>query len=281
MKQLFEPLRIRDILVENRICVPPMVCFHWSAGKGIVSDKHVAHYAKMAQGKPGLIIQEATCVSKEGRLHESQLGIWADSHIPGLQRIVEAVHREGCPIFLQLHHAGIVGIAQDPLCPDTYELENGVIGKKMDIEEIKRVQNAFILAGRRAFEAGYDGVELHGCHRYLLCQFLNRNINKRADIYGQQPELFAIEILEGIRKVVSDNFAIGIRLGAFEPLLQDGLKHAHAFEEQGIDFLDISYGFVSKNPGGLDIEVPEAFPYKDVVYAAGEFKKHCNVPVLR
>lgn len=282
MKQIFEPFKIRNRIIHNRICVPPMVCFNFSDNTGFVTEQNIEHYRAIAKGHPGLIIQEATCITPDGKLHESQLGIWSEAHVDGLKKIVNAVHQEGCPIIIQIHHAGVVGIAEQPLCPDNYELRPGLVGRKMTLEDINSVKDAFISAGRRAYEAGYDGVELHGCHRYLLCQFLNSDVNKRDDVYGTEPEQFIIEIMDGIRRDTHENFIIGIRLGAFEPTLADGLRHAKILEEHGIDFLDISYGFTVEHDPTKEafLTLPIGYPFKDIVFAAGEFKKQCNIPIF-
>ena len=109
-----------------------------------------------------------------------------------------------------------------------------------------------------------------------MCQFFNRRVNRRSDEYGREPERFALEILTGIRALTPKSFIIGIRLGAFEPALADGIAHAKALEEAGIDFLDISYGF----QGMDEPEKPEDFPYRDVIYGAAEIKKQVHVPVF-
>ena len=274
-KQVSDTFSIRNTMIRNRICVPPMVVYNWSDGSGYVDDKHVEHYRQLAHGGAGLIIQEATCVTAEGQLAQTQLGIWEDGQIAGLRRITQAVHAEGCPIFVQIHHAGIVGIAEHALCPSAYQLGDKT-GAEMSVEQIHAIQQAFIRAAQRAYQAGYDGVEPHGCHRYLMCQFLNRRVNTRADVYGEHPEQFVLEILEGIRKTVPEDFVVGIRLGAFEPTLEDGIRHAKILEQHGIDFLDISYGFTEEQ----ETEKPAGFPYKDIVYAAGEIKKQVSVPVF-
>lgn len=278
-KQLKDDFFIRGMHVRNRICVPPMVIYHWTDDSGMVDDNHIAHYRAFAQGGAGLIIQEATCVTQEGRLADSQLGIWSDEHVAGLRKITEAVHEAGCPIIVQLHHAGIVGINPNALCPDAYTLHSGdseKTGIRMTEQDIAHIQDAFIQAARRAYEAGYDGVELHGCHRYLMCQFLNHCVNRRTDKYGKNPELFIFEIMDAIRAIVPEDFVVGIRLGAFEPTLHDAIEHAKLLEEHGIDFLDISYGFTEES----EPEKAEDFPYKDVIYAAAEIKKHTHVPVF-
>lgn len=278
-KQLQDDFLIRSTQIRNRICVPPMVVYNWTDESGVVSDRHVEHYREMAKGGAGLIIQEATCITKEGRLTDSQLGIWDDAHIPGLRRIVQAVHAEGCPIFVQIHHAGVVSVAQHPYCPDAYTLHRDGVekhGVKMTLDDIEQMQTAFVQAARRAYEAGYDGIELHGCHSYLMCQFLNKRVNKRDDRYGVHPEQFIYEIMDRIRAIVPENFVMGIRLGAFEPTLFDAIEHAKGLEAHGIDFLDISYGFSGED----EPFKPADFPYKDVIYAAGQIKKQCHVPVF-
>lgn len=282
MKQIFKSFKIRNTAIKNRICVPPMVCFGFSDHTGKVTKENVEHYREIAKGQPGLVIQEATCISEDGKLDENQLGIWSDEHLEGLKKIVDVVHEEGCPIIIQIHHAGIVSVTEEPICPGSFRMESGLIGKKMNADDIDRIRQAFIDAGIRAYKAGYEGVELHGYHKYLLCQFLNSDVNKRDDIYGTDPEKYVIEIMEGIRKNTSEDFIIGIRLGAFEPTFEDGLRHAKILEENGIDYLNMSYGFIGEHESSKEpfVKMPEGFPFKDIVYAAGEFKKHASIPVF-
>ncbi len=272
MKKIFEPLIIRNTTIKNRICLPPMITYGSGDEAG---EKRTNHYKQIAKGGVGLIIVEATCVTREGQLGPNQMGIWDDKHIDGLKGIVEAVHSEGAIAILQIHHAGIVGVYEH-LCPDEYPLNTEVTGKKMTLDEINSISNAFIQAGRRAYQAGFDGVELHGCHSYLISQFMNKKVNKRDDIYGTNPEKFVIDILTEIRDHVSEDFIIGIRLGGFEPTLEDGIRHAQIFDKAGFDFLDISYGFSQE----LELYAPKDYPYKDIIYAAGEIKKNCTIPVF-
>ncbi len=279
MKTLFEQLSLKNLTLANRICVPPMVCFNWSDESGIVSEKHVAHYKAIAQGGPGLIIQEATCIDPVGRLAASQLGIWSDDHIPGLKRIVDAVHAEGVPILVQIHHAGIMGLMNPAPCPSAYEFQRRDFtqrGAEMTLEQIAELRQNFAEAARRAQKAGYDGVELHGCHSYLLCQFLNKRVNRRTDKYADGMKLVE-EIVNDVREATGPDFIVGIRLGVFEPGLQDGIDHAKRLAELGIDFLDLSYGFGPES----DPEKPEDFPLADVIFGAGRVKAEVgDVPVF-
>ena len=280
MDRLFESFSIKGVEIKNRVCMPPCVVYGVSDESGMAKDNNIAHYKSLAKGGPGLIIQEATCVSPYGKLLPDQLGLWSDEQIPGLKRIVDAVHAEGVPIFIQLHHAGVVGIEDGAMCCSSdYELTHKDVlkkGRAMTGEEIKTVRKSFSDAAARAVEAGYDGVELHGCHQYLICQFFNSRVNRRNDEYGKNKSLLALEILSDVRNVVPESFVVGIRLGAFEPTLSDGLAHAVELSAHGIDFIDVSYGFRGEDEPCK----PDDFPYRDVIYAAGEIKKNVSCPVF-
>jgi len=276
LKKLFSEFNIKNVKIKNRICIPPMVVPF--AHDGYVVPENVERYKKLAQGGAGLIIQEATCVNNNGLLSEKQIGIWSDDQIEGLKNIVDVVHKEDCAIFVQIHHAGVTGISEKPLCPSPYEYNNygrSVVGREMTVEDIKSIQNDFIEAARRAHEAGYDGIELHGCHGYLISQFLNKKVNKRTDEYGQTPEKFVVEILEGIKKVTPEEFVVGIRLGGFEPTIEDGLHYAKVLEKYA-DFFDVSYGFFNEQ----EMHVSEDYKYSNAVYAAEKIKSEVSIPVF-
>ena len=273
MEKLFTEFKIKEMKIKNRICVPPMVVGYTE--DGYVAEENIERYKALAKGGAGLIIQEATCVNKDGKLSGKQLGIWEDGQIQGLKKIVDTVHAEDCKIFIQIHHAGVIGIAENPLCPSPYKFKD-VVGREMTKEDIKSIQKDFIEAARRAYEAGYDGIELHGCHSYLICQFFNKKVNMRNDEYGTNREKFVLEILEGIRKITPKEFIVGIRLGGFEPTIEDGINHAKILEENGMDFLDISYGFSSE----LEIQVSEGYKFSAAVYAAERIKKEVSIPVF-
>lgn len=280
MEKIFTSFKLKNVEIRNRICVPPMVTRFSEPDTGIVELGTIEHYRKIAKGLPGLIIQEATCVNKNGRLMDRQLGIWNDTQMEGLKKIVDAVHAEGCAVFVQLHHAGVVGINEQPLCPSkySYALPDGNIriGKEMTLAEISEIQTDFVESGVRAFKAGYDGIELHGCHEYLICQFLNKKVNTRNDDYGKYPEKFVMEIIKRIRERTSPDFVIGIRLGGFESTLKDAIQNAVKLEQGGIDFIDVSYGF-SKEQESF---VPANYSFIDIIYAAEMIKKSVHIPVF-
>jgi len=245
---------------------------------GFVAEDAIRHYTALAQGGPGLIIQEATCVSPEDRLGLHQIGLWSDEQIEGNRRIAQVVHAKGVPIFMQIHHAGIMSVGGTLLCPSDYALkaENGIKqGRAMTVEEIEVTCQHFIDTGIRAWKAGYDGVELHGCHNYLLCQFFNKRVNTRTDKYADPMALVA-PIIEGIRTGTDEDFVIGIRLGCFEPTIEDGIAHAQALEKVGVDFIDVSGGFSAE----AETDVPAGLTYHPFVYGAGEIKKAVDLPVF-
>ena len=257
VKHLSDQVKIGAVTARNRICIPPMVFYGHAGEDGMVTDAHVAHYREFAAGGAGLIIQEATCIAPEGRLRPDQLGIWSDEHIPGLRRIAEAVHETGCPIFLQIHHRAV----EDP--------------GALTMTEMEALRDAFIAGSLRAFRAGYDGIELHGCHSYLLCQMLNRRTNPRTDRYADGVRLVE-EIYQGVRSRTPPEFVIGIRLGGFEPALSDGIAHAKAMEEMGLEFLDISYGFA----GAMEQEAPGNPDFSAAVRAAYAISRAVTIPVF-
>ena len=279
MSRLFTPCSIRHLTLANRICVPPMVVRSYSDESGFVSDKNVSHYRQIAAGEPGLIIVEATCVSPDGKLAKDQLGLWEDAQIEGHRRITDVIHQAGIPVFLQLHHAGIMNPeASLRVCPSTYSFtEQGISreGTELTASQADHIADQFLAAAKRAYAAGYDGIELHGCHKYLMCQFFNRKVNRRTDQYGPS-EAFAVKVLDSIREALPSDYIVGIRLGGFEPGLEDGIRHAQIMEAHGADFLDISYGFDPEQ----ESFVPDGYPCKDIHYAAAKIKEAVSVPVM-
>ncbi len=269
MKQLSDSFQIGNLTLKNRIAVPSMVCFDWTDDTGMVTDRNIAHYRALAQGGAGVIFSEAVCVTKRGRLHETQLGLWEDEQIEGWKKLADACHENGVPFLAQIHHAGINGIDDLADAPSDYTPAHPhhTPGQEMTLDRIVYIRNAFVKAALRCKAAGLDGVELHGCHGYLLSQFLSSKVNHRTDEYGEDRTLFVKEILESIRIACGKDFCIGIRLAAFEPTMEDGLHHARALAPY-VDFLDISYGIDS------DVSAcPASFPYRPSFWAAMKIKE--------
>lgn len=280
MKKLFSPFTIKSHTIKNRIVLPPIVNFGWAEEDGFVTDKHVAHYEAIAKGGTGIIIVEATCVLMDGRIFSYQLGAWSDDHIKGLKRITEACHKHDAIVLLQIQHSGLntrKAIAEKAMGPSIDPTNERSYA--MTVEEIKTVEQAFIDAAIRAQKAGFDGIELHGAHGYLLNQFATSALNKRNDEYGGSVEnrlRLASDIIKGIRKICGDDFLIDYRMGANSPTLADGIENALYIEKQGIDLLHVSHGGAT----GITPEIPTNFPNNWIVFCGSEVKKHVKVPIV-
>ncbi len=269
-----KPLKIKNIEIKNRIAIPPMVCFNWSDDNGYVVPKNVEHYRELAEGGAGLIIVEATAITKRGRLGDTELGLWEDAQTEGFKQIVTDAHKNGAKIFVQLVNAGGNSVGNEPEGPSSFKNYRGITCSEMSKERINETVSDFATAALRAKAAGFDGIELHGCHGYMISQFFNSRVNKRNDEYGQDKSLFAKEVIKAVRKAVGDDYILGIRIGAFEPLLEDGLEHALAIADL-VDFMDVSYG------GDCDGTAPEGFSCSEAVYGASCIKKALpNMPVF-
>lgn len=282
MNKLFTSCNIKDLEIKNRIVLPPMVCFTFAGEDNFVSEKNIKHYEAIAKGGAGLIIVEATCVSKNGRLAARQLGVWSDDYMEGLSQIADACHRNGAKVLLQIHHAGLrtpQNVTEDPVTASDYD-DGKTKARAMTKEELHGIQKDFISAAVRAEKAGFDGIELHGAHSYLLTQFFSSKVNKRTDEYGGSFEnrlRFAAEICEGIKQKVSESFVIGIRMGCNENSLAESIQMAKSFEKMGMDYLHVSTGF-DNTP--IEAEVPEDFPANWIVYGAAKIKEQVSIPVI-
>ena len=282
MNELFTLQKIKNLEVKNRMVVPPMVCFTFAGKNNFVDEKNIKHYESLAKGGSGLIIIEATCVSQNGRLSEGQLGIWSDAYIEGLSKLAEVCHKHGAKVILQIHHAGLrtpASVSEDTISSSDYN-DGKVSARAITKDELCAVEKDFIEAAIRAQKAGFDGVELHGAHSYLMTQFFSFKVNKRTDEYGGSFDnrlRFTTEIVHGIREKVNNDFIVGIRMGCNENGLETSIEMAKRFEAIGMDYLHISTGF-DNTP--ITEEVPDGFPCNWIVYGATKIKEHVTIPVI-
>jgi NADPH2 dehydrogenase len=172
---LFTPITFKNMTLKNRIVMPPM-CMYKAADDGKVTDWHVTHYTTRAVGQVGLVIVEATGVEPRGRISNKDLGIWDDEHIAGLKRIVEQVHAQGGKIGIQLAHAGRKSEVVDstPVAPSAIAFnEEYALPTALTAGEIQEVVQKFVQGAERAVAAGFDMIELHAAHGYLINEFLS------------------------------------------------------------------------------------------------------------
>lgn len=215
----FQKTTIGALELRNRIVMAPM-CMNSADEAGHVKNFHIIHYGNAAIGGLGLILVEATAVLPEGRILEKDLGMWNDTHTEGHRRMVEVAHEFGAKIGIQLAHAGRkCGILEeDSVAPSAIAFdEHYKTPKELDREGIQRVKDGFRTAAIRAVEAGYDLIEVHAAHGYLLHQFLSPLSNKRTDEYGGSRANRArllIEVAETIRSVTPKDMPIIVRVSA-------------------------------------------------------------------
>lgn len=261
---IFSPYRIQNIEIKNRIVLPPLVRFSLVGKDGYVTEKLIQWYGEIAKSGVGLIIVEASAVEEEGKLRENQIGIWNDSFLEGLKKVAEEIHRYGVPCLIQIHHAGF----QEGIAEVAEEVLDGIL-------------LSFEKAFQRAKDCGFDGVEIHGAHSYLLSQLHSKLWNTRKDKYGEEM-YFTKTLLERTRHLFDENFILGYRMGGNEPDLVDGIRHAKALEDLGVELLHVSTGIPReeyKRKVKLDF-FPEDFPLSWVIYMGTEIKKHVKIPVI-
>ncbi len=280
MPNLFSEYILKGVHVKNRIVFPPVVCFGYALEDGIVTTRNIEHYQQMAAGGSGLIITEATAVIADGRLAPFQLGIWSDDHIPGMAQIASVVKKAGAVSLLQIHHAGLLTNTQvsDSAKAPSVDANNSR-SRELTLNEIAEIRQAFTDGAARAKKAGYQGIELHGAHGYLLNQFASSLFNKREDEYGGNLEKnmkLAVDIIHGIREKCGDDFIIGYRLGANTPSLEEGVAAARILEKAGVDLLHVSHGGSLQNLP----RTPKDFEYNWIVYSGTVIKAQVGIPVI-
>lgn len=260
MTDLFTPLSFQHgPAMKNRFMLAPLTNTQ-SHPDGTLSDDEFAWLTYRAEGGFGLTMTCAAHVQAIGQGFPGQLGVFGDQHLPGLTRLAAAIKAKGSIAALQLHHAGNRSpqelIGQAPVCPSD-DPETGA--RALTLAEVEQLREDFIAAAVRAEKAGFDGVEIHGAHGYVLCQFLSPTLNRREDRYGGSPENRArlvFEIIDGIRARCGANFQLGLRLSPerFGLELAEVIEVARQVLADGkIDYLDMSLWDVAKEP------VEEAF----------------------
>jgi len=283
---LMQPYRLKNLNLRNRLVMAPMLsrlCYP----DGVVSPQLIDYYATRAKGGVGLIIVEYCYIDqKESKANQGQLGVYSEQLIPGLADLVEAIQEWGTKAVLQICHAGrstsakIMG--RQPIAPSAMPSYTGEMAREMTLAEIEQIQEAFAEAARRAKTAGFDGVELHGTHGYLLAQFLSPYTNRRPDIYGQDRGLFALQTLERVRSKVGNDYLVGYRLSAEEFVpggitLEEAQRFACRLVEKGIDYIHVSAGLIEN---GEHFVIPMYYPQGYLLHLAEGIKKKVKVPVI-
>ncbi|MEE1927239.1 NADH:flavin oxidoreductase/NADH oxidase [Streptomyces sp. TRM 70351] len=290
MSALFEPYTLRSVTLPNRVWMSPMCQYSAdTAGPdtGVANDWHVAHYAARAVGGTGLALVEATAVSPEGRITPADLGLWNDRQVAGLRRITAFLKDQGTVPGIQIAHAGRKAstgrpwhgggpltaaeggwqpVAPSPLPFD----EGGPVPDELSRERIGEITAQFAESARRALAAGFQVLEVHGAHGYLLGEFLSPHSNHRTDGYGGSfgnRARFALEVVGAVRAVWPEELPLFFRVSATDWLedggwtVEDTVRLAVLLRERGVDLLDVSSGGNAPRvpiPTGPGYQVPFA-----------------------
>ncbi len=286
---LLTPLTLRGVTLPNRLAVAPMC--QYSVVDGLVGDYHLVHLGRFALGGFGLVVVEATGVTPEGRISPGDVGLWDDAQVPGLTRVAAFLREHGSVPAIQLAHAG--GKASThrpwdgggPVTPEnarpgeapwrTVSPSGVPMGEgwpephALTVPELAEVRDAFVAAARRALAAGFEVVEVHAAHGYLLNQFLSPLTNRREDGYGGSLEArmrFPLEVVEAVRAVWPEDRPLFVRVSAVDgsregTTLADTLTFVHELRALGVDAVDVSGGGIGggwDHPIGYGYQVPHA-----------------------
>jgi 2,4-dienoyl-CoA reductase-like NADH-dependent reductase (Old Yellow Enzyme family) len=290
--KLFETTEIKGMQLANRF-VRSATWEGMAAEDGACTPRLVEVYRRLAQGQVGLIITSHAYVKKDGQAGRFQLGIHEDHLKDGLRRIVETVHRAKGKVVVQLAHAGLFANSElsgmSPFLVSPVEQFPVPSGKTLTKKDIREIANSFAQAARRAKDVGFDGIQLHAAHGYLMSQFLSPVFNKRNDSYGGTVENRAralIETLEEVRAAVGKDYLVLIKLNSQDYLedgltLSDSVKVGAMLQENGIDAIEVSGGTpLPGNPGpskpGIKSEEREAY----FRIASKAFKDALDVPII-
>lgn len=290
LKHLLSPITIRNLELANRVVMPPMGT-NLGNDDGTVSEALLAYISRQAKSGAGLVISEITAVHPSGSVGPNHLGAYDDRFIPGLKKYADAVHNVGGKTAMQLHHAGreslfllMQGQAIGPSAIPSVVYRQPP--REMTPDDIHEIVASFGKAAQRAREAGFDAVEVHGAHGYLLTQFLSELSNQREDEYGgsfKNRARFLIEILRAVRESVGDDFPISLRVSAEECIkggytVEDVQTILPDLVDAGADIIHASLG-THGTPAGITSAPPEYEPGFNV-WRAKKLKETVDVPVI-
>jgi 2,4-dienoyl-CoA reductase-like NADH-dependent reductase (Old Yellow Enzyme family) len=267
---LFSPLTIKSVIFKNRIVIAPMATY--SAVDGLAQDFHFAHWGRLVLGGAGCVFVEATAVTEQGRITNGDLGLWSAAHMPPLQRITQFMKAQGVVPGIQLAHAGRKGSMQRPwfgngpltpedlargekswdiVAPTSEPMAEGYIAPKaLSVSDLAVLKGQWADAAERALECGFEVLEIHNAHGYLMHQFLSPLANKRNDAYGGDfagRTRFPLEVAEAIRGVWPRTKPLFVRVSAVDGIdggwtMDDTVAYARELKARGVDVIDCSSG---------------------------------------
>jgi len=246
------PIKVSQSTLKNRIIFPPITC-NWASEEGYVAPKQIKFYQETAEGGCGMIVVEGTAVSQEGKATKNSLCIFDESYLDGLAKLASAVKKNNCFVSLQLAHAGGQAnpnfTGENPVSPSGLECKaTGFASGGLELQEIVSLRKKFVKSAELAFKSGFDAIELHLAHGYLLHEFLSEHSNKRQDDYGGSFSNRARLILEIIEEIKSKKSGIlGVRISG-EDYIPDGINPkvnsllVPILDKKGVDYFSVTAG---------------------------------------
>jgi len=293
MSLLFEPLTLRSLTLRNRVWLAPMC--QYSAVDGVPNDWHLVHLGARATGGFGLVFTEASAVTPEGRISPQDAGIWNDEQAAAWRRIVDFVHGQGAPIGVQLAHAGRKASTYRPwapehgtvpaseggwtaVAPSPVAFEGYAVPKPLALPELAEVVTAFADAARRAVATGFDTVEVHAAHGYLLHEFLSPLSNRRDDAYGGSFDnrvRLLLETVDAVRAAIPDGMPLVVRISGTDWVdggwdVEQSTRLGRRLREHGVDLVDVSSG------GNAPASIPVGPGYQ--VPLSADVRRGADVP---
>lgn len=283
------PFKVKSLSLKNRIVMPPMC--QYQAKYGLANDWHFVHYVSRAIGGVGLIILEMTNVAPNGRITPNCLGLWNDKQRDQLKRIVDAVHAQNGKIAIQIAHAGRKALGESDVVSCSATLYDGNVEanpewqyqmpRELTKDEIIDIIEKFKQSTKRAVDAGFDAIEIHGAHGYLIHQFSSPKTNLRTDEYGQDKLLFAEQVIKAAKSVMPNDMPLIVRFSAKEYGangydIDYGCQIAKRLAQAGADVLDVSGG----GDGKLDPKHTPDFHAGYQVYLARAIRQVTDLPII-
>ena len=250
MATLQDEVRISNMRLRNRIALPPLTT-NYGSSEGMVTPEVLQFYKERSQDV-GLVIVEASAVRADGRILQGSLGLWEDGQVDGMARLTDSIKKLGAAAVVQINHAGARGFPDggemQGASPSGFAFRPDVDPFIMNLEQTERMVADFAEAAVRAGQAGFDGVEIHGAHLYLISQFLSPLTNQRNDRYGGDTPgraTFALEVVRATRDKLGESYPIFFRFNAVEKVeggqtLEDALEISRLLAGEGVDALDVS-----------------------------------------
>jgi 2,4-dienoyl-CoA reductase-like NADH-dependent reductase (Old Yellow Enzyme family) len=293
INDLFSPMQLRNATFPNRVWVSPMC--QYSAQQGVVGAWHRAHIGALATGAPGLIVMEASAVSAEGRISIACPGLWTDEQAAAFKPLIDFAHSQNVPIGIQLAHAGRKGSTMRPW--DDHLIASGSEGgwqtvsasplafntmptpHELSVAEIQELIQKFVKAAKRAQDIGFDVIEIHAAHGYLLHQFYSPLSNQRTDEYGGSFEnriRFLLEVTKAVRSAIGPQAVLFVRISASDWVadgwsIEDSIRLATELKLAGVDLIDVSSGGAVHNA-----QIPIGPGYQ--VDFANRIKSEADIP---